>query len=127
VGRTIAVEFPVFNVPSKDTAHCGENYIVVSNNTGATIFPSAKQLLMCGPLTAAYPLSHLEHFPLTEYFTTLPHHPFESTNKIQKVLLQKLVYQNGSFVITAKKWKIPRVPIVGTGQILWYTSSKKYS
>ncbi|XP_021927790.1 cubilin [Zootermopsis nevadensis] len=31
VGRTIAVEFPVFNVPSVDTTHCAENNIVLRN------------------------------------------------------------------------------------------------
>jgi hypothetical protein len=36
VGRTIAVEFPVFNVPSLDTSHCAENYIVVSDIVNAT-------------------------------------------------------------------------------------------
>jgi hypothetical protein len=36
VGRTIAVEFPVFSVPSRDTSHCTENYIVVSDMINAT-------------------------------------------------------------------------------------------
>lgn len=35
-GRTIAVEFPVFNVPSVDTNHCAENYVVVSDGLRAT-------------------------------------------------------------------------------------------
>jgi DNA-binding helix-hairpin-helix protein with protein kinase domain len=36
VGRTIAIEFPVFSIPSLDTAHCTENYIIVSDNSRAT-------------------------------------------------------------------------------------------
>jgi len=35
-GRTIAVEFPVFNVPSVDVTHCAENYVVVSDGLRAT-------------------------------------------------------------------------------------------
>jgi len=35
-GRTIAVEFPVFNVPSLDVAHCAQNYVVVSDGLRAT-------------------------------------------------------------------------------------------
>ncbi|PNF23973.1 hypothetical protein B7P43_G09286 [Cryptotermes secundus] len=31
VGRTIAVEFPVFNVPSRNTSYCAENSIVLRN------------------------------------------------------------------------------------------------
>jgi hypothetical protein len=35
-GRTIAVEFHVFNLPSVDTAHCAESYIIVSDGLRAT-------------------------------------------------------------------------------------------
>jgi hypothetical protein len=32
VGRTIAVEFPIFNVPSMDTTQCAQNSVVVSDD-----------------------------------------------------------------------------------------------
>jgi hypothetical protein len=35
-GRTIAVEFPVFSVPSVDVTHCAESYVVVSDILRAT-------------------------------------------------------------------------------------------
>jgi hypothetical protein len=50
VGRTIAVEFPVFNVPSIDTAHCAQNYIVVSDDTKATYNSFSMEVLHpCSP------------------------------------------------------------------------------
>lgn len=128
VGRTIAVEFPMFNVPSVDTTHCAENYIMVSNSAGAT----ASTLSFCRTASPVFRVEEQQHLLCHSYSTsfpqnTLPCSPFESTNKIQNILFQKLVYLYSSFVFTAKKWKIPGLPDVGTGQILWYTSSKKYS
>ncbi|GFG35967.1 hypothetical protein Cfor_02931, partial [Coptotermes formosanus] len=47
VGRTIAVEFPVFNVPSIDTAHCAQNYIVLRNGR-SRLSPMLGQGRYCG-------------------------------------------------------------------------------
>jgi hypothetical protein len=44
-GRTIAVEFSVFNVPSLDVTHCAESYVVVSDGLRATYFILSMALL----------------------------------------------------------------------------------
>jgi len=44
-GRTIAVEFPVFNVPSVDVTHCAENYVLVSDGVRATCTIFSMELL----------------------------------------------------------------------------------
>jgi hypothetical protein len=69
-GRTIAVEFPVFNIPSVDTAHCAESYIVVSDGLRATYRIFSMELLSpCSPFVFRVRKYHvLEYFP-QQYLT----------------------------------------------------------
>jgi hypothetical protein len=61
------------------------------------------------------PLNQLTRLVAWEYFI------------LQEALFQKLTYLYGSFVFVAKKRKIPSLTSIGTGKILWYTSSDGYS
>jgi hypothetical protein len=84
VGRTIAVEFPVFNVPSSDTAHCGENYIMVSHSSGALVSTvSTVPLLLCIPfifrveeqqriLCHSYNTSHRTRYFMARLMVSVP-------------------------------------------------------
>lgn len=70
-GRTIAVEFPVFNVPSVDTAHCAESYIMVSDGLRATYGIFSMELLRpCSSFVFRFRKYHvlLDYFP-QEYLT----------------------------------------------------------
>ena len=70
-GRTIAVEFPVFSVPSLDTGHCAENNIVVSDGLRATYSIFSMELLCpCSSCVFRVKKYHVlpEYFP-QEYLT----------------------------------------------------------
>jgi len=65
-GRTIAVEFPVFNVPSLDVTHCAQNYVVVSVGLRATNTIFSMELLhTCSSFVFRVKKYHV----LLEYFS----------------------------------------------------------
>jgi hypothetical protein len=65
VGRTIAVEFPVFDVPSVDVTHCAENYVVVSDGLRATYTIFSMELL-CSYTSFVFRVK--KYHVLLEYF-----------------------------------------------------------
>lgn len=71
VGRTIAIDFHEFNIPSADITRCAENYIVVSDVLRATYTIFSMELLHpCSLFVFRVKKYHvlLEYF-LQEYLT----------------------------------------------------------